>query len=502
MNSTPNSNSSDTRFPAKIYAETVLAPCFEEAQAHFLTPLLAMHEAHALMLERQKIISTEDARTILKGLSELDRGNLQTRPYDGTVEDLFFLTEKVLTEEIGDEIAGKLHTARSRNDIDITQYRMILREDLLSTIEACNTLTQTLCRFAEKHLETVMPAHTHTQPAQPTSLAHYLSAAIDFLQRDLKRLRAAYSTVNQNPLGACAITTTGFPIDREMTTQLLGFDGMIQNSYGAIACFDYVAESLSALATMMLNLGRFNQDLLVWATQEFSFIRIGDAFVQKSSIMPQKRNPVALEHVRILASRALTVSQASILSVHNTPMGDINDCEDPIQPLIRSSFVDARRALKLLNGVIGAIEIDVTRLRKLASGSYLTLTELADTLVREESVSFREAHRLCSETLKSLGSPSEQPDPSQIIAALGPIAKIRLGRELKTPTAKLIGVLDPIHFIRVRTVIGGPAPSTVQTFLNKAISATEEHTAWLSKTRSGLQASAETRAQQIRTLLK
>jgi len=491
----------DSRFPAKIYTETVLAPCFIEAQEYFLNPLMAIHEAHALMLEKQKIISTQDAQTILKGLSELDLQNLRTRPYDGSVEDLFFLIEKVLTEKIGDETAGKLHTARSRNDIDITLYRMILREDLLSTIEAGVELTQSLCSLAEKHLQTVMPAHTHTQPAQPTTLAHYLSAAIDFLQRDLHRLQSAYTTVNQNPLGACAITTTGFPIDRIATTEYLGFDQIIKNSYGAISCFDYVAESLSALATSMLNLGRFNQDLLLWATQEFSFIRIGDAFVQKSSIMPQKRNPVALEHVRILASRALTISHATIQSLHNTPMGDINDAEDPIQPLIRSAFVDSRRAMKLLSGVLGAVEIDVARLHRLASGSYLTLTELADTLVREEGVSFREAHRLCSETLKSLGSPAEQPTPSIIIAALAPIARARLGHDLRTPTEKLLKSLDPLNFVQVRTVVGGPAPKTVHEFLTQAYSTNQETLLWLQKAQLKLKNAGEIRSGRIETLL-
>jgi len=462
---------------------------------------MALHEAHALMLEKQKIITPEDARAILKGLSLLDLSHMRKLAYDGSVEDLFFLTEKALTEKIGEEIAGKLHTARSRNDIDITLYRMLLRQDLLAAIDSLNGLGRALCALAEKHGETVMPAHTHTQPAQPTTLAHYLSAAIDFLQRDLKRLTSAFVTVNQNPLGACAITTTGFPIDRSMTSALLGFDGLIQNSYGAIACFDYVAESLSALAITMLNLGRFNQDLLLWATQEFSFIRIGDPFVQKSSIMPQKRNPVALEHVRILASRALTTSHAAIQSVHNTPMGDINDVEDPIQPMIRSAFVDGRRSIQLLTGVLGAIEIDVQHLRKLASGSYLTLTELADTLVREEGVSFREAHRLCAETLKSLGSPSIQPEPSVIIDSLAKVARTLLGRDLGTPIAKLLTALDPMNFVQVRTVIGGPAPVTVRAYLKDSLRIFEESESGAKSARSRLTLANDSRANQIKKLL-
>ena len=240
------------------------------------------------------------------------------------------------------------------------------------------------------------------------------------------------------------------------------------------------------LATAMLNLGRFNQDLLLWATQEFSFIRIGDAFVQKSSIMPQKRNPVALEHVRILASRALSSSLGAIQSVHNTPMGDINDVEDPIQPVLRESFLSASRATRLLTGVIGAISVDPERLKKLAAGSYLTLTELADTLVREEGVSFREAHRICGETLKKLGATAEQPRPEDIVSALTAVATARLGRAPKTSAARLLTALDPRNFVQVRTVPGGPAPSAVTRFLEDAERALTAQTAWRNDARARL----------------
>ena len=183
-----------------------------------------------------------------------------------------------------------------------------------------------------------MPAHTHTQPAQPTTLAHYLLAACEFLERDFQRLQASFSRINLSPMGAAAITTSGFPIDRDETARLLGFEGLAENSYGAIASIDYITEAASVVAVAMVNVGKLMQDLLLWSTREFGFLRLSDAFVQSSSIMPQKRNPVALEHTRILASRAVGEAQAVLTCAHNTPFGDINDSEDDLQPLVFTMF--------------------------------------------------------------------------------------------------------------------------------------------------------------------
>ena len=227
------------------------------------------------------------------GQSNRDRG----------CEDLFFHVEKCLQQECGAEIAGKIHTARSRNDIDITMYRMVMRCEILKLVAAVIGVSRVLVQVAGDNVNTLMPAYTHTQPAQPTTLAHYLMAAVEFLEQDVERLRALFGRVNRSPLGACANTTTGFPIDRDYTVQLLGFEGVQPNSYGSIAAVDYIAEAACVIAVAMISVGRLVQDLLRWCSDEFGFLRLSDAYVQISSIMPQKRNPVALEHVRILASK-------------------------------------------------------------------------------------------------------------------------------------------------------------------------------------------------------
>src|SRR5215831_9476055 len=374
---------SKREFPDAAYAETVLAVNFADSQKYFAEAMIEMHRAHLAMLTEQSILSADEASSLLVALDWLNTEDLRAARFDGSCEDFFFYIESLIEAQCGPEIAGRLHTARSRNDIAITLYRMAVRQEVLNVFEELLTLRAVVLELAGNHIDTLMPAYTHTQPAQPTTLAHYLLAAAEFLERDAGRLQGAWLTVNRSPLGACAITTTGFPIDRSRTAQLLGFEGLQVNSYGAIAAVDYVLESAAAVAVAMGNLGRLVQDLLLWSMREFRFLRLPDGFVQTSSIMPQKRNPVALEHARILASRAFAEAQAVMTSLHNTPFGDIVDSEDDLQPLLFTMFTDCRRALRLLAAAMARACFDTARLNSQAGANFLTATELADTLVRE-----------------------------------------------------------------------------------------------------------------------
>jgi len=328
-----------------------------------------------------------------------------------------------------------------------------------------------LLDLAARNLETVMPAHTHTQPAQPTTLAHYLCAAIEFLGRDAARIQAAFARVNLCPLGACAISTTGFPIDRRMTARLLGFEGLAENSYGAIASIDYCTEQAASVAVAMVNLGKFVQDLLLWSTREFGFLRLSDAFVQSSSIMPQKRNPVSLEHARILASRALGEAQAVFLCAHNTPFGDINDSEDTLQPLVLSMFDGALRTLRLLAGLLATAEVDRDHLARRAASDFLTITELADSLVRHTGMSFREAHALVARAVEASGADYR---PAAIAAVF-----LSQNPSLGVDQAFVERALDPRSFVRIRQVTGGPAPDVVAEALSRAGAEQREIEEWI-----------------------
>jgi argininosuccinate lyase len=450
------------------YIRLVLQENFDDAKATLLEPLLAVHHAHLVMLAEQGILSRDDARAIRDALDAIDLAAIEASVYDGSTEDLFFHVERLLAATCGEAVAGRLHTARSRNDIDMTMYRIKLREWLLGALDATVILRRVLLALAGRHVTTVFPAHTHTQPAQPTTLAHYLLGAIEELERHTTRLLAAYRTVNLCPLGACAITGTSFPIDRARTSHLLGFAAPTGNTYGSIATVDYVIESAGAVANLLVGVGRLIQDLLLWSTSEVGFLRLADGFVQTSSIMPQKRNPVALEHARALASKALGQAGAIPVAVHNTPFGDIVDTEDDLQPLVAAVFKDAARAVRLVAAAMGSAEFDVARMRARAGEGWITLTDLADVLARDHGLAFSQAHAVAGAVMQARATaPSAK--LSDLVAAT---SRVTAGREIRIPEDQLATILSPDHFVEVRQTPGGPAPGVVTAALSAAASTT------------------------------
>ena len=439
---------------APEYVNYVLNDNFEDAKALFLSPLMAIHHAHLVMLAETEIVSREDARRLREALDAVSLDEVRDVRFDGTCEDLFFYVEGLLVASCGDDVAGRLHTARSRNDIDMTMYRMRQREFVLDLVEAVLTLRASLLDLASQHRDTVMAAHTHTQPAQPSTIAHYLLAMIEQLERDTTRLRASYQTTNRNPLGACAITGTGFPIDRALTSELLGFDGATGNTYGSIATVDYLLESTYATAITLGGLGRFVQDLLLWGTAEVNYVRFGDGFVQSSSIMPQKRNPVAIEHARAIGSKAVGQAHAIGLAVHNTPFGDIVDTEDDLQPLVWSMFRDATRAVRLVAAAMQTATFDAARLEARAGQGGTTMTELSDTLVREHGMPFKTAHAIAGRVLKARAHHPE----ARLTETLAAVCFELVGRPILYTEERLHEILSPRYFVTVRRTPGGPAP--------------------------------------------
>ncbi len=473
---------------APEYVTCVLNENFEDAKAQFLAPLMRIHYAHLVMLREQGIVSPADAGAIRAALDSISTEEVRRVVYDGTYEDLFFYVERLIVAACGADVAGRLHTARSRNDIDMTMYRMQQRGLILSVLERSLHLRQVLLGLAGQHRESVFAAHTHTQPAQPSTVAHYLLAVVEQLERDAARLKAACASTNRNPLGACAITGTGFQIDRARTTDLLGFDGDTGNTYGSIATVDYLLESVSATAVLLIGLGRVLQDFLLWCTSEFGYLRLDDGFVQCSSIMPQKRNPVALEHARAIASKAVGQAHAIFTAVHNTPFGDIVDTEDDLQPLVLATFRDAMRTIGLVAAAMSTAQFDVRRLAERAGEGWITVTELADTLAREHGVSFRQSHEIATalvqEATRRPGEPLER-----VLAGIS--AKV-LGRSVELAPADLQEVLSPQHFVRVRKTPGGPAPEATARACETSLARLASNQEWLSGTVDRLQA-AETR---------
>ena len=478
------------------YVSCVLNENFEDAKAQFLVPLLAIHKAHLVMLAEQGIVPRSEARAISRALHQVSVDEIRQVKYDGTYEDLFFYVERLIVEHCGDDAAGRLHTARSRNDIDMTMYRMQQRTLILALIVGSLELRDALLKHAAEHRETVFAAHTHTQPAQPSTIAHYLLAVVEQLERDAGRLRAAFDSTNRNPLGACAITGTGFPIDRERTTALLGFDAATGNTYGSIATVDYLLESVSATAVMLTGLGRVVQDLLLWCTSEFGYLRLSDGFVQCSSIMPQKRNPVALEHARAIGSKGVGQAGAITLAVHNTPFGDIVDTEDDLQPLVFSMFKDAIRAVRLVAAAMREASFNREKLAERAEKGWITVTELADTLTRDRDVPFKTSHAIAARFVAACAA---RPGESKSVV-LKDVSGAVLGTPIEYSEEELSRILGAKHFVEVRTTPGGPAPSVTAKAIDASRSLLAADQEWVRTKAKALEAAEKNLDAALRAL--
>jgi argininosuccinate lyase len=325
-------------------------------------------------------------------------------------------------------------------------------------------LLATLLARADAGANTLVVAYTHGQPAQPTTFGHYLGALIEMLLRDGSRLLHALDTVDRCSLGAAAITTSGFGLNRARVAELLGFAAVQENSYGCIAAADYVAEPYAALKLLCLGLGRFVQDLNMWTGFEVGHMHVPNAFVQISSIMPQKRNPVPVEHLRLMCSLAAGRAETVLQALHNTPFTDMNDSEGEVQAAGYEAFDTLDRILALLTGFMEAIEIDETRVRRHIAESCITITEVADSLVREEGISFRQAHELASALARRMIEAGETLETLPMTAFVAAFEEA-IGRAPGIDETRLRRIATPEHFVAVRDMFGGPAPAALQASL-------------------------------------
>ena len=462
------------KFPADVYSETVLAPDFEIYRGDFAAELHAINLAQTVMLSRQGLLTEEEASKIAEALFFVEENvDVDSMKFDGSFEDLFFVIERELSQRIGIEISGKLHTGRSRNDMEHTMFRMVLREKLVENLEFHIQLSTMLIDKATKSLDETVLLYTHGQPAQPSTLAHYLGAIIEVVIRDMRRINSALHDVDLCPMGAGAITTSGFDLDRGLMAELLGFRDCVENSYGAIAACDYITASYSALKLSCIHLGRFVQDLATWTGFEISQLYVPDGFVQVSSIMPQKRNPVPTEHMRLMFSLAAGGANQIIDTMHNTPFADMNDSERETQSTGHQVFDRMNRALKLLSGFVDAVQVNKASVKKRIDDSLATITELADSMVRHEKINFRQAHAIAHLIAKAS------------IKGKIPLKKFSYDSYCKyfeseigsAPRMKLLDfkrASDPGHFVDVRKLRGGPSRSAMLESLKKYKRQSEE----------------------------
>lgn len=477
----------DEKFPAQSYKENVLADCFDDAKEYFLEAYHRVDLAHAIMLAEQGIITEQELEAMLTALRGLDFDAIRATTYDGTFEDLFYLLQREIAARCDPDTAGKLHTARSRNDIDVTIYRLYLRQSTLTLLKSAMDLRKVFLDLAADNHETIIPAYTHTQPAQPSTMAHFLLAMAENVGRDIRRLQRAFENMNYCPLGSGAITTTGFPINRHRVAELLGFTAPTVNSYASIASVDYFTELLGATSAMLVNIGKFAQEFLLMAMMEFNAIRLPDGFVQGSSIMPQKRNPVALEHIRAIGSKALGQCLGVITSIHNTPFGDINDVEDDLQPMIYSGIRDANRAVSLFANTLKAATFNYDVLRKRAGQNFIAVTELADTIVRKENLPFRISHSIVGKCVRMAIEAKSDITFEMLQAA----ANEAIGYDLTLTSDELEKAVSPENFVNIRTIYGGTAPSETRRALGVERVAEAVDDEWYLERMSGLHTASD-----------
>ncbi len=356
-------------------------------------------QAHVAMLAAQKIVSAKDAETISIGLdriaAEYEAGGV---PEDWDLEDIHMTTESRLTELIG-PAAGRLHTARSRNDQVATDFKMWVRDAMDAADVALERLQCALVTRAGEHTDSVMPGFTHLQTAQPVTLGHHLMAYYEMTRRDRSRFADARVRLNQSPLGSAALAGTGFPIDRDMTAEALGFDGPTQNSLDAVSDRDFAMDYLMAAAQCSLHLSRLAEEMVMWASQLFGFIRLPDALSTGSSIMPQKKNPDAAELVRGHAGRIVGAATALMVTMKGLPLAYSKDMQDDKPPVFEAAgLLDL--SLAAMTSMVEDTAFNIDRMRAAAERGYATATDLADWLVTEADIPFREAHHITGEAVR------------------------------------------------------------------------------------------------------
>jgi argininosuccinate lyase len=386
-----------TASPAEVMQEINVSVSFDKV----LAPQdIRGSKAHAAMLGETGIISKSDAREILRGLdqvaAEIQDGSFV---FSRALEDVHMNVESRLKEIIG-QPAGRLHTARSRNDQVATDFRLFVRDAADALIAAIGELQRVLVEKAEAHAATVMPGFTHLQPAQPVTFGHHLLAYVEMLGRDRGRFVDARRRLNECPLGSAALAGTSFPIDRAKTAEVLGFDRPMANSLDGVADRDFALEVLAAASITAVHLSRFAEEIVIWMTPQFGFIRLSDRFTTGSSIMPQKRNPDAAELVRAKAGRIAGAFQGLLMVMKGLPLAYSKDMQEDKEATF-DALASLRLALLAMTGMAADLDPVKEAMRAAAGRGFSTATDLADWLVRELKMPFREAHHVTGSIVKA-----------------------------------------------------------------------------------------------------
>lgn len=452
--------------PSEVVCKYLFEPAIVEDSKRSFINMVHLNLAHVLMLCKQDIIEKKDAEILLEALLELKKSGPGTFELNPLYEDYYFNIEQYLISQIGIESAGKMHTARSRNDLHSTISRMNVRDAITGLYPKLLELRSTLIKLASENKETVLTGYTHMQPAQPITLGHYFAAIAEAIERDYHRLAEAYKRVNCCPLGSGAFAGTGFNIDRQYTAELLGFYGPIENSIDAVASRDYLLEFSAHFATFGSTINRFANDLYIWATDEFGFIEVDDSMAACSSIMPQKKNPITLEHVKAKTSHLLSAFVSIFTCMKGIPFGHCRDIGGESIHLFWDATSQMEAILELLNSTLKSIKIKQNNMELRANTNFSTVTELADELVKKEGLSFRVAHQIVgsivSDCIDSGLSAKEI-----TIEMLNNAGKIYASRTIDWTQEHISMVLNADYSVNNKPSPGSPSPEECETLIQK-----------------------------------
>lgn len=487
------------KYPAGTLVDMELRPAFDEAKEYRIGPMLAANEAQLVMLAEQGIVSREDARKIFDVMENVDYKKYRSKEYTGEFEDLFFQIEDELIKKT-DGLAGNIHIARSRNDLCLAIDHLVVRDSLFSVIKEMVKLLETVGAFAAEHKDTLYVAHTHTQHAQPSVFGHYFLGFFDVLCRDIERMTRAYDKANSSPLGAAAITTSGFPVDRDRVAELMGFSSVIENSFDAIGDIDYDTDTATAVMIAAVDIGRVVTDMVLWATEEMNMIRVADGYISTSSIMPQKRNPIALEHLRSSLSMVKGMCATVIDGYFKSPYGDISDHED-IDPVMVQALELFIKNIRILRSVIATLDVNKELLEKRAHESFSVVTEMADTIVRITPLAFRTAHHIVATLVKEAeakGYNLKQIDEAFFRKVYTEVT----GEEFSGDFQQIALSMDPVHFVKIRNVYGGVGPEAMEAMIRTSESKLDKWTAWIDGTEKHLDNAIKKRKDAVESIYK
>lgn len=460
---------------SKFFNEEIIMP---ETVKDFETNIkeaLSTQKAYAIMLTESSIIDMKSGKIILEGLEYVEK-TLNKDNLKGELEDLFYNIETTMLDKTGLKIGGRLHTGRSRNDIGSTLNRLELRRALLVVSRYLIELQKTLLEKAEADKDVIITGYTHTQPAQPITMGYYYAAVLEALERDFTRLQAAYVNTNMCPYGAAAFAGASFPLDRQILADLLGFDEVLENALDCIASKDFLLEVEMVFVNLAVTLSRVAQDMYMWSTEEFGLLDIGGEVAVCSSIMPQKKNPAGLEYVKSKAAHPIGALMGCIASLKNTPFSNNIDIHEALW-FFEESFNETRKIIGMLTECLRYSHINKDVAYKKAVNNYSTVTGLADTLVKECGLSFREAHNIVgSIVLEAMESDQGIFDINNTL--LAKVSNEYLGREIQLSDDEIQKALEPRNNIESKQTFGGPQSGSVDKMLSRSTGKLNDEKDW------------------------